>query len=142
MVAWHARVKQNAPKVENRQTTVVSGDFAAAWNDGLMVSITAKLGATTLGSVNFTFNTTTRARNAALGCACRFTLECASFQEPGPAFLKKGHWNRFPPIVEGEYLRKQEYLRSRMLAASAGILTEGSIAVSGAVRPVHLPYPL
>lgn len=40
--------------------TLLSGDFAAAWNDGLTVAITAKLGATTVGTLDFTLNTTTR----------------------------------------------------------------------------------
>jgi hypothetical protein len=40
--------------------TLVSADFAAAWNNGLMVSITAKLGATTVGTDNFTLNISTR----------------------------------------------------------------------------------
>jgi hypothetical protein len=40
--------------------TLLNAEFAAAWNDGLMVSITAKLGATTVGTDNFTLNTTTK----------------------------------------------------------------------------------
>jgi hypothetical protein len=44
--------------------TLVSADFAAAWNDGLTVSIIAKLGATTVATDNFTFSTTTRVLEA------------------------------------------------------------------------------
>jgi hypothetical protein len=39
---------------------LLSGDFAGAWNDGLTITVTGKLFGSTVGTVSFLVNTTTR----------------------------------------------------------------------------------
>ena len=41
--------------------SLISANFSAAWNDGLTVSVTAKSGTTTVGAIDFTLNTATKA---------------------------------------------------------------------------------
>jgi hypothetical protein len=76
--------------------TLVSGDFAAAWNDGLLVSITAKLGATTVGTFNFTLNTTTRVLETGFNFGPVTELDFSSSGgTPNPNLIQFGFGTQF-----------------------------------------------
>jgi hypothetical protein len=44
----------------NSPFTLLSGDFAAAWNDGLTITVTGKFFGIPVGTLNFTVNTATK----------------------------------------------------------------------------------